>query len=825
MGVSCLILQLKHGTVIRRIHLEDYYFKGPLTDTIKFRRIVSSAGLEEGKDVFITYIVLPRILGNTVRASDTVCYGLEALPFEQHPDSTLRGAYIGVPDSIRWIRSTDGGSSWSNATGVYSNVGYAPPGLTQTTIYSRVIKSGVCDDTSNHVTVTVLDAITGNNISQDTMICDGGDPDILTGPVPGGGDTADRRYKWLERTEGGSWGEANGTSDQISYDPGMLYDTTYYRRVFFSGIQDACIDTSDILTIKVLNDITNNFINATATEICEGISIPGGIDASKPEDGDLVNYRFEWIESSDNAAWSTAGGSADQEDYDPGVFSDTIYYSRVVRTGPPLQDVCQDTSVSIKINVLPKIIGNNMITAPETICQGSKPGDLDASAPGLGPPLSFDFDYFWESRVEGAVWSVLSTDSIFSLDSLQEDTYFQRRVHYPIGTELCTSYTDSIKITVQDRITGNGISHHEGFVCKTYELEIDGTSNELTGGDGSYTYIYLDSEFGVDFDTIIRATDTDPDYAELDFQTERHFRRIVNSGECTNISSPLTIEVRELPQADLLLSDPATTIFCGGDTVKWIIDITNPAGDQAPPFAYELTYIPNEDSGSPLTGSINQDGDVIEDFPTSIGETQYSYTLTEIKDANNCSSPIADLDDTISITVYYSPEATILNSDEELCGDTVFLNAEISEEFYVKEWSAETTPSTADIDFGDDAGSDAAMAILDRSATDTVFVTFKWKLTIEGEGEAPTCSNDDAYTVIMYERPEADSVRLKKDEVTTFTAAKYDLAKWQRELNAGVGNWSLEEGDASLNGSMVSNMEKYTDYTFNWKLSNGACTA
>ena len=75
-----------------------YVFKGPLTEPVELRRIVRSAGLEEGDDVSITYSVTPRILGNTIASPDVICSGLTALPLGQLPDSTLRSADMALPE-------------------------------------------------------------------------------------------------------------------------------------------------------------------------------------------------------------------------------------------------------------------------------------------------------------------------------------------------------------------------------------------------------------------------------------------------------------------------------------------------------------------------------------------------------------------------------------------------------------------------------------------------------------------------------------------------------------------------------------------------------
>ncbi len=274
--------------------------------------VSSSYGtITEGEDVWITYTVLPKIEGNNVLTSDTVCFGLEALPFNQDPDFIRGGALFGTDFTYNWIKSTDGGTVWSDASGTRDAAGYVPPGLDETTIYSRVIKSGVCDDTSNFVTVTVLPAVGNNTISQDTILCFNQTPDELIGTLPTGGDAARISYKWEEADAlAGPYSEVATTQH---YAPPALTVSKYYRRVFYSGIHDACKDTTAVLVIDILPLITDNNLLSTEDTICELSPLDVPVSGLQPTGGDGA-YTYIWQVSEDQVFWGDSATYSSNND-------------------------------------------------------------------------------------------------------------------------------------------------------------------------------------------------------------------------------------------------------------------------------------------------------------------------------------------------------------------------------------------------------------------------------------------------------------------------------------------------------------------------------
>ncbi|MFK7932930.1 MAG: SprB repeat-containing protein, partial [Saprospiraceae bacterium] len=151
---------------------------------------------------------------------------------------------------------------------------YNPPAITETTYYRRCARRSGCDDyvvESNYVTkeVACCDNVTdGGSIRADQTSCsDTYDPQpLLNVNLPMGG-SGDIEYLWFASNvgppffpESPNWTEIIG-SNNMSYDPGIITETTYYIRcsrrlgcVTFTG-------ESNIVEITLSNPLTINVMS------------------------------------------------------------------------------------------------------------------------------------------------------------------------------------------------------------------------------------------------------------------------------------------------------------------------------------------------------------------------------------------------------------------------------------------------------------------------------------------------------------------------------------------------------------------------------------
>lgn len=221
---------------------------------------------------------LAPITNNTVISNTTIYYGQSASLTGSIP-SGGNGTFTYV-----WQKKL-GNGSWGDYDSSLSP-NFNTPALTTTTTYRRRVNSGSAPESySNEVTVTVNNSlpITNNIISGNQTIDEGDAAAILTGTVPSGGSGAGSfKYSWQKKIANGIWEDISGATS-LTYDPGILYETTSYRRIVRSG--NAADNTSNEITINVIPAplLTDNTI-----------SISNGIVTGSQPTGGTGNYVYKW---------------------------------------------------------------------------------------------------------------------------------------------------------------------------------------------------------------------------------------------------------------------------------------------------------------------------------------------------------------------------------------------------------------------------------------------------------------------------------------------------------------------------------------------------
>ncbi len=122
------------------------------------------------------------------------------------------------PDGINWIAAS-GASTLQNYTAT----------LTVSTYFRRKVTSLPCETFSNIIFINVQAAVANNIISADQSICTNTAAATINGSIPTGGNNI-YTYIWEDSTTiSGAWIIIAGATN-INYNPGILTQTTYYRR-------------------------------------------------------------------------------------------------------------------------------------------------------------------------------------------------------------------------------------------------------------------------------------------------------------------------------------------------------------------------------------------------------------------------------------------------------------------------------------------------------------------------------------------------------------------------------------------------------------------
>lgn len=189
---------------------------------------------------------------------------------------------------------------------------------------------------------TTFPVILDNTISDNQSFCSQGTPQQLIGLTPTGG-YGNFTYKWEQKTRNGLWVDATQTNNQLNYQPELLHDSTFYRRIVTSN---TIKDTSNIVLINIKNS-WGGILNSTNDTISK--SSPTGTIRLQSYIGSILN----WERKKNNEDWTTINQTST---YYSETLADTGNY--IYRVAVKLDNCPTVYSTERKIYVL----GNSSLT-------------------------------------------------------------------------------------------------------------------------------------------------------------------------------------------------------------------------------------------------------------------------------------------------------------------------------------------------------------------------------------------------------------------------------------------------------------------------------
>lgn len=758
-----------------------------LYQTTFFRRVVNSVGISDTSRP-VKIFVYPAISNNVIAGTDTICYNKTAKTIIGTVPPALSGGngYY----TYSWERSTNN-TDWDAITGATAS-SYNPGNLTATRYYRRLVSSTVyCSSMSSSVKVTVLPSITSNTFYGllDTTICQLLSPGPLNATPPGGGDGI-YHYKWQNKVGLGTWQDI-AASDIMRYNPGNLNETAYYRRIVFSGNDNACIDTSTAKKVNVLPAIANNIITTDSLRYCAGNN-PNAITGMLPSGGNNI-YSYKW-QVKTSGDWGTVGGATGQS-YDPIMVEyNPTQFRRIVSSGS-LGTIyaCNDTSVPVSLEVIP-YINNRLDLANQSICQYNTPLPLNPEAPtgGYG-----GFSFQWMAREEGsAAWNDapgISTLQNYVPGSLAKTTYFVRKVK----SDICTHISDTVTVIVYPVITGNYITGGSiQYTCYNTAKVLNGSAH--TGGKtGDYAFLW---EQSTDKNTWNTASGS-PLLSGKNFESapltdSLFFRRIVFSSallkECKDTSDPVLVRINPLPEGDLSLSFIDT--LCSGEALFFPVNVS---GGKSP---WKVTVGENELQGSKDNISALYDSVSIV-FPSG----EYQIRMLSVEDANGCLANPSGFKNIAGIKVFQVPQANAGEYDTyEVCGNNYTLHAILDIPQSKGLWSAEGAV------FADSTRANTNVTMDHYGKSVFTWTETNWQ-----------CADSDTVGVLFDEQPV--TIDAGPDQTLDFI--------YTTRLNAltpqvGKGKWTVVEGTGIIDDNTLPNatiIELSDKNLLRWTVKNGVC--
>jgi hypothetical protein len=810
------------------------YDPGYLTDTIYYRREVTSLGLVDTSFRIAVY-VHPAITGNTIAASDTVCSGNAPELFVS--SATIGGGPTGGTFNYKWQHLPEGAGGFTDITAVSGEQSYQVGGLTATTDYRRIAYAGVCVSTSNTERVVVLKQLTGNDITPNDTICINTAPDQISGPVPSNGDQGDIRYQWLTSTIPGAMGALLPGETAISYQSPPLSQTTYFRRIVLSGNDDACRDTSAYVEILNVPAITGNTIGASQT-LCQQDQ-PDLLTGSTPGGGYLAQYTYTWIASTDQTSWlpATGGGSNDvRTSFDPGVMTgDTTWYKRVVGSGG-MELACKDTSSLIVINVLPSITNNVLTPVDDLKCQREMPEMINGSLSGGGATVA-GIDptrvYRWEvAQSEGVPgsgnWTHPSTgaDAQDYTDpnqlSTDVDRWYQRIITSgPAGQ--CIDTSNLVHLVVHSEITANAIDPAEAICFNDSRPLRHGT---LAGGEAGITPVYTWRrwlEGGTSADATDIAGSDQQEYQKPSPYNDPatliyNYDRVLEIGACRDTSNAMLVTVMQLPGGELT---DAGFNACEKDTSLRLdlnmADLT--IGHYVTPWNVYLKDGVHTGIGP---GLLDQDLDtmgIVMDTEEA-DDVTFTYEIESIRyypegDQYECVAPAGNLAGEVIVNLFRRPDPRLLVDGEardsfKVCSTTALLEF-LPDNGTLSRWSE----PAGSVFFSPGSGQDEYYVSIPNNHDD--FGMYR----IFIESQAGDCAGRDSIDQHFFEQPaQAEAGR------DTFLFLINSVQLRADPPTAGTGTWTLKSGkgiiaDENDPNTFVYELGLGEENTFTWTVTNG----
>lgn len=314
---------------------------GVLTSN-RFYRVINTGSCTTAASSNSVLITINSVSAGSIGSNQTICSGTNPSALTSLSTATGSGNI-----TYQWQSSTNG-STWTNISGA-TNVSYSPLPLSGTTQFRRqatsFLNGNSCVVFSNIILITV-NSISPGSISGNQLICEGQTPIILSSQANASG-SGIISYSWLSSQNGSTWADVVGVTSE-NYQPPSLFNTTYYRRVATSSLNNTmCAANTAIATITV-NKVSSGSIGSSQT-ICEGTAPSALTSLSFATGSGTITY--QWMESTDSNTWYNIS-LATNDSFQPPTLNTSKYYRRI-STSLLNGLSCSESSNSVKVSVIP----------------------------------------------------------------------------------------------------------------------------------------------------------------------------------------------------------------------------------------------------------------------------------------------------------------------------------------------------------------------------------------------------------------------------------------------------------------------------------------
>lgn len=520
----------------------------------------------------------------------------------------------GATYSYQWEQSTDGINYTAIATAISQNITITP---TTTVWLRRFVAAPPCSGYSDTVKVTVQPALANNNISADATICIGIVASQINGALPTGGNNQ-FTYVWQQSINGGvTWTAITGATT-TSYPPGVLMQTTKFRRIVATDLcSGPFVSTSNVVTITVNPDARAFFLPTDTVKCPPFIITPAIINLQTS----AANNQYLWY-----ANGTLFGSGATFPGYTITNENDSVIIKlKVVSTFG-----CKDDSLSKKFKTIRK--PTPFFTLTDTVGCGSITVNFTNTSTYVN-----EYTYFWDFDNGQTSTAIQPAAITFAPNPAYGDTTYwvKLKVFSPCDT---LTFTKSIRVKSKPKAL---FTPTKTVGCSPMVVTFRNTSK---GFNNTYLWNFGDG-------TTLSTTSPDPlQHTFITGVVDTFYVKLKAVNECG--SDSITYSIIVAPNTIRLnLAVNGTDRF--GCAPHAVALVNNSQG--ASVFRW------NFGDGAITTTTKNVDTV----YHTYLTPGTYTATLQAI---NNCS----DTTTTETITVYPKPRAAFTADKFTVCkGDTV----------------------------------------------------------------------------------------------------------------------------------------------------------
>jgi hypothetical protein len=482
------------------------------------------------------------ISNNNISGTEVIC---AAGSTAQINGSTVVNSYL-IPYTHQWIKSTTSPTNNYSITSAQDTaINYSPGSISSNTWFKRVYIWDYTYDTTNVAAKTIAN-LGNNTITGNQQVNAGQNASTLIGSTA----SISVNYLWLSSLDSLSgYAQASGLSTGKDYNPGIMNQTTYYKRVVLIG---TCTDTSSVVKVGVTVGAINNQITSGNQAKCKGANADSVL-ANLPT-GLTAPISYQWIRSTNGAAgpYTAAPGISNLRNYFPGGLNQSIYLKRVAKDASK-----SDTSGFVFLEAID--LSANTISGNQLILTGQTPSALAGSL--ITYAGTFNYQWLSANALVGPYAPALGkNDTVnYAPSALTQSTFYKRAVL----TAGCKDTSNVVSVIVgTPGINLNNITGTQNLCAGVVSDTLKGSIP--VGGNPPYQYAWLSSTtsatagFGA-----ASGTNNTQNYLAGALVQTTWFKRVAMDGTNSDTSNVVAINITPTPAKPVISTKPLAPICLG----------------------------------------------------------------------------------------------------------------------------------------------------------------------------------------------------------------------------------------------------------------------